>query len=300
MKVDRARPPSLVARLLSVALMMTATSACESKGKTPPAATAPAPRPLAVFLDDREVATTAVVGSQPRPLRDAAPGAPAVDAWIGITVVDRAGKVHTTLAPGRNQAGTTPVLVAGKAGVDFGFLADGAAAPTGLVVDVARITIGVKGDAGQIANQVGHPPDDRGGGDSGGKREHGDEARPTVSADLRIAISGAGGESVFTGDRLAALPTIKAPSGDTETAGWSLVDVLAAAGITKPKVVHLTDGEGSTLRLDAADFDPTKVILYLKLNRSGVIRFRVFRRVGEAWEVGGELRGITKIHVVEA
>ena len=36
----------------------------------------------------------------------------------------------------------------------------------------------------------------------------------------------------------------------------------------------LTDDEGASLKVEGADFDPAKAMLYLKLNRSGVIRFR--------------------------
>lgn len=286
-------------RTLALALALAAGASGCGKDKPRPAPTARAEVALAVFVDDKQVATAAELGSQPRPLTELAPGAPALDAWLALELVDASGKVHTTMAPAKNQAGKLPVVGAAPDGVWLGYQA-GTTAPVDVVRGVTRITIKAKGDAGQIAAQVGKDEHgDHGGGDSSGNREHAGEARPAVSADLQIAITGVHGDSVFTGDKLAGLPVVKAPSGDTETPGWSLTDVLAAAGIVKPEVVHLTDGEGATLRLDAADFDPARVVLYLKLNRSGVIRFRVFRKVGDTWEVGGELRGITKIHVVK-
>ena len=295
---------SLAGRL-AAAITLAAALAGPGCGKSKPdraevKATAAVAAKVAIFVDDKQVASEATLSSAPRPLTELAPGAPALTTWLALEVIDAAGKVHTTMAPARNQAGKVPVLAIGKDGVELGFRAPGA---TGPLVDpihaVTRITIKAKGDAGQIAAEVGAAAGEHGGGDSGGKREHADEVRPTASPDLTIEITGAQGASTFTGDKLEALPVIKAPAGDTETPGWSLIDVLATAGITKPQIVHLTDGEGATLRLDTADFDPTKAVLYLKLNRSGVIRFRVFRRVGETWEVGGELRGITKIHVVK-
>lgn len=283
-------------RTLALALVLASGGAGCHKDKPRPAPAARADVALAIFVDDKPVASTANLGGEPRPLTEVVPGAPALAAWLALEAIDASGKVHTTMAPARNQAGKVPVVAVDKDGVWLGYQA-GAAAPVDVVRGVTRVTIKAKGDAGQIAAQAGH--DDHGGGDSSGNREHAGEARPAVSADLQIAITGVHGDSVFTGDKLAGLPVVKAPSGDTETPGWSLTDVLAAAGIVKPEVVHLTDGEGATLRLDAADFDPAKVVLYLKLNRSGVIRFRVFRKAGETWEVGGELRGITKIHVVK-
>ena len=69
-------------------------------------------------------------------------------------------------------------------------------------------------------------------------------------------------------------------------------------GPADAKVLHLTDSENANLRLEGDDFDPAKTMLYVKVNKSGVIRFRVFRKKGDGWEVGGELRGITKIKVV--
>lgn len=289
----------LAAAVLAISL---SGAACKGGAKRDEAAAiAPQSVPVAIFVDDRQVLTTAELGSEPRPLAEIVAIAPAIDGWLALEAIDSAGKVHTTMAPAKNQAGKVPLLAVGQDGVELGFRAIGA---KGALADpvraVAKVTIKTRSDAGQIAAQVGAgAADQHGTGDSAGNREHAHEARPTASPDLTIAITGAQGESVFSGDQLEGLPVIKAPSGDTLTPGWSLLDVLAAAGIVKPMVVHLTDGEGATLQLGAADFDPARTVLYLKLNRSGVIRFRVFRKVGATWEVGGELRGITKIHVVK-
>ena len=289
----------LVAALVA-ALPLAAVGCKGDDARKPPVVTAVAAVPVIILVDDREVAASVQLGGEPRPLTELAPGAPALAAWVALEVIDATGKVHTTMTPAKNEAGKVPMLAVGADGVELGFRS---AAATGPLADpvraVSKVTIKTRSDAGQVANQVGHAHAHAGEGDSGGGREHGTEARPAPGADLKIAITGARGEWTFTGDKLAVLPVIKAPTGDTETPGWSLFDVLTAAGISRPEVVHLTDGEGATLRLDAKDFDPANVVLYLKLNRSGVIRFRLFRRVGATWEVGGELRGITKIHIVK-
>ena len=313
----RRRPRTLAITLLALALALPACGKGKGKGdgsgggggggggngrgRSTTTASAPAPVQVAIFVDDKQVATKADLGSAPRPLTDVVAGLPPIDAWLALELVDTAGKVHTTMAPAKNQPGKVPALATGSAGVELGFVAPGA---TGPLVDpvrgVWRVRVIAHGDAGQIAAQAAaQVAGDHGGGDSGGNREHAGEARPPVPADLSIAITGPAGDRTFTAADLEALPVIKAPSGDTETPGWSLVDLLAAAGVTKPQVVHLTDGEGATLQLGADDFDRTKAVLYLKLNRSGVIRFRAFRKTGATWDVTGELRGITKIHVVK-
>ncbi len=296
---------SSAARLAVACLLAAAALAIQCKhdraAPAPHAISAtPAPAAVTILVDEHALTSSVMLGRNPRPLTELVTGAPALDTWLALEAIDSVGKVHTTMTPARTQAGKVPMLAMTTDGVEVGFGAPGGTGPLAeAVFGVTRVTIKVQGDKGAIAAQVGAQAGDHGTGDSGGQREHADEGRPSAGPDLKIAITGASGESEFTGDRLAALPVIKAPSGDTETPGWSLIDVLAAVGIDKPQVVHLTDGEGATLRLDASDFDPTKVVLYLKLNRSGVIRFRVFRRVGETWEVGGELRGITKIQVLK-
>ena len=281
----------------ALVLVLAAGAGCKDEPKhDAPVVAAARSVPVAIFIDDREVATSVELGGEPRPLVELIKDAPAAESWLALEAIDSGGKVHTTMTPAKNQAGKVALLAMGKDGVELGFRAIGA---KGGLADpvraVTKVTIKTRSDAGQIAAQVG----EHGSGDSGGKREHADEVRPVASPTMQIAITGARGESVFTGDKLEALPVIKAPAGDTETPGWSLLDVLGAAGIDKPQVVHLTDGEGATLQLGAADFDPAQAVLYLKLNRSGVVRFRVFRKKGETWEVGGELRGITKIHIVK-
>jgi hypothetical protein len=102
---------------------------------------------------------------------------------------------------------------------------------------------------------------------------------------------------VFTGDQLAALPTSTAPIGDTETPGWTLPQILEAAGTIPTMKVVLQGAEDANLILGEDDFDPTKTTLFIKLNRSGQLRFRVFKKVGDTYEITGELRGIVRIEV---
>jgi hypothetical protein len=188
--------------------------------------------------------------------------------------------------------------------VQFGLLRGGALEqPVG---NIAKITIKTQSDAGKPPDNVDHGGSGgTGGGDSGGGGDHGGGAnaadkgvRAVPTAELKIDVETAQGVTTFTGDKMVGLPEIHAPSGDTETPGWSLVDVLGAAGIKDAKVVVLTDEANATLKIEGDAWDPAKAMLYLKLNKSGQIRFRVFRKTGDLWEVAGELRGIKSIKLL--
>jgi hypothetical protein len=138
-------------------------------------------------------------------------------------------------------------------------------------------------------------PKGEGNGEGGGGENDGE--RPMPTADLKITIVGPAGETVFTGDKLAALPTSHAPIGDMDTPGWTLGQVLDAAGVKVTEKVVVYGAENANLILDAADFDPTKAVLFIKLNRSGQLRFRLFRKAGDTFDIAGELRGIVRIEL---
>ncbi len=291
--------------LLSLALALAAlvgSSGCTKKNEAAGGASAKAvptgPVKVALALDETVLIEQATLAGGPHPLEHLAKLPPA-GTWIAVEVIDQAGKVTTVLAPSKNHAGAAPALSADDRGAIFGLLKDGKLEQP--VTAVAKVTVKTKSDAGKPVEGMDHAHGG-GGGDSGGGGDHGTGAnegdksvRATPTADLKIEIETAAGTSTFTGDKMVGLPEVKAPTGDTETPGWSLVDVLAVAGLKDVKAVTLTDDEGASLKVEGADFDPARAMLYLKLNRSGVIRFRLFRKTGDVWDVAGELRGIKKI-----
>jgi hypothetical protein len=288
-------------RVLVILVALAAATGCKKKndsGGGSGSGTSEAPIKVSLALDDKVLGEELALGA-PRPLEVLAT-LPALDTWIAVEVIDQAGKVTTILAPAKNHAGAVPALAAGDGGARFGLLRDGKLEqPVG---PVTKVTVKTRSDAGKPVEGMDHGGG--GGGDSGGGGDHGTGGnsadkgvRATPTADLKIEVEGPGGTSTFTGDKMAGLPEVKAPTGDTETPGWSLVDVLKAAGLEGVTSVTLTDDENASLRLDPADFDPATAITYLKLNRSGVIRFRLFRKTGDVWEIAGELRGIKRIKV---
>lgn len=280
--------------LLAVAVLAALAGGCKKAAK--PAPTAPVP--VALFVDDRQVATSASLSATARALVEVVPGLPDPATWLAVIAIDADGKATTVLAPAKNHAGTPPALSAADGQVRFGLAKGGQLEnPVGRV---AKVIIKTKDDRGAIAAELaaqGHGG--HGGGDSAGNRHDGEGERPVPTAELVIAIKSATGESTFTGDKLVPLPTITAPTGDTQTPGWSLLDILAAAGLGDAKAVSLLDSEGAGLRLEGADFDRAATILYVKMNRGGQLRFRRYSKRGEAWEMTGELRGLAKISIVD-
>lgn len=283
--------------LLTLLLSCVCVLGCEKK-KSEVTAAPSAPAKVAIALDDKVLTEQVTLTAGPQPI-DKLVALPPVDTWIAVEAIDAAGKVTAVLSPAKNSPGAVPALVEDARGVTFGWLVSGQLAQP--VRGVAKVTVKTKSDAGKPVEGMDHAGG-AGSGDSGGGGDHGGGAnqadkgvRGTPTAALKIEVEGPSGTSTFTGDKMVGLPEIKAPSGDTETPGWALLDVLAAAGLKDAKSVTLTDDEGASLKLEGEDFDPAKTILYLKLNRSGVIRFRRFKKDGDVWDVAGELRGIKKI-----
>lgn len=114
---------------------------------------------------------------------------------------------------------------------------------------------------------------------------------------LEIAIVTPKGKSTLTGKTLLAIAREPAP-GETEPKGWTLATVLHAAGIDTFERLLLAGG-GANLTLDRADVDPKTSVPYVKLNRSGALRLRVYKKQGDTWQPGSDLRGLAEIRVVK-
>jgi hypothetical protein len=131
----------------------------------------------------------------------------------------------------------------------------------------------------------------------GGRGEHessdGNAADPSK---LTLTFKTAAGSQVLTGPQLLALPRVAAP-GNGDAKGWTLTALLEQVGIKRYQRLVLTDAAGLNLTLDQADLDPKVAVPFIKLNKQGALRFRVFRKKGEGWEVSGDLRGLTTIEV---
>jgi hypothetical protein len=130
-----------------------------------------------------------------------------------------------------------------------------------------------------------------------GQNEQGDAA-DADPLKIKVTIKTAKGESVLEGAKLLAVPREPQPGG-TELKGWTLATVLKTAGVDHYEKVVLTDSAGLNLTLEKQDLDPAKSIPYVKLNRQGTLRVKVFKKQGESWQGSGDLRGLVRIEIVK-
>lgn len=201
---------------------------------------------------------------------------------------------QTIADPAKTHPGLVAALYPGAKGIAFGFFAPEDLAKKGKpqwsVDPVTGVVVTTRASAKQMAGGEGGGDGEGGGGENDGEK-------PTPTADLKITVVSAAGEVVFTGDKLAALPTSTAPIGDTETPGWTLLQIIEAAGAKPTAKVIVYGEESANLILEGDALDPTKATLFIKLNRSGQLRFRAFKKAGSTWDTIGELRGITRIEM---
>lgn len=139
-------------------------------------------------------------------------------------------------------------------------------------VKAIRITVAQGGSRGQ---------NDDGGGAAGD---------PTK---LVLIVKTRDGTTTLTGDKILALPRESMP-GNADQKGWRLGALLTAAGVTAYEHLVLTDAGGTSLTLDRKELDDNTVP-FVKLNKSGLLRFRVLKKAGEGWNPAGDLRALVAI-----
>jgi hypothetical protein len=131
---------------------------------------------------------------------------------------------------------------------------------------------------------------ERGGEHQGGGGEGADITK------LVLEITTKDGKKQLTGPEILKLPREAQPNND-DTKGWRLTQFLEAAGVKDYTAVTLFDGSGASLPLTKKDLDPATHVPFVKLNKSGVLRFRMFEKQGTGWAAGADLRGLAKIDV---
>jgi hypothetical protein len=128
----------------------------------------------------------------------------------------------------------------------------------------------------------------RGQNDDGG----GAAADPTK---LVVTVKTAAGTTTLTGEKLLGLPREATP-GNPDQKGWRLTALLDAAGVKSYAHLVLSDASGTNLTLERADLSDTSVP-FIKLNKQGALRLRVFKKEGNGWNAAGDLRALTAIDV---
>jgi hypothetical protein len=281
-----------VAAVAVVWLLAACEKKSEPKGQAPATGGPPAAAKVEVLVDGKPAVSVDPGRAAQYPPIGAllTDGARDPRTWASIEVKPRTGDVRTIGAD--EQPGRIAALYPDRGGTAFGMFTPDELGKKGkpplAVLDVVevRITLKKQMEGGG------------GGGDSGGGGDHeGGGERPVPTADLKIDIKTASGTQVFTGDKLVAMATVTAPTGDMETPGWTIQSILKATGVEPKGTLFLEGAEGASLLLEPGDLDESKVMLYVKLNRQGQLRFRMFKKTGEVWDVAGELRGISRIEV---
>jgi len=131
---------------------------------------------------------------------------------------------------------------------------------------------------------------ERGGEHQGGGGEGADITK------LVLEIETPTGKKQLTGPEILKLPRETQP-GSEDTHGWRVTQFLEAVGVTKFETITLVDVNGATVPLTKKELDPKTSNPFVKLNKSGVLRFRMFTKQGEGWSPGADLRGLNKIIV---
>lgn len=247
------------------------------------AALAPVKEGVAVFVDDQQVGsvTDAQAAAWPR-----------VDTLVP-TSARRLGKWQTVIlngdgqtqieSPSQKYPELVPALFPGKDGhAAFGYFDPVELAKKGnpqvRVDHLKDVRIALAQNSGRGENETGE-----GGG-----------ADP---AKLELTIKTAKGEQKLLGTQLLEMPR-QPPPGDNGGMGWPLAAILDKAGVKGAEKIIVSNAT-TNLTLEKQDLDATASVPFVKLNRQGSLRFIVFKKAGEAWNRGGDLRELSRIEVVK-
>jgi hypothetical protein len=72
--------------------------------------------------------------------------------------------------------------------------------------------------------------------------------------------------------------------------------ILAAADVKTFKKVTLHDANGASIPLERNEVSAESVP-FVKLNRQGSLRFRLYKKQNDGWQPSGDLRSLVEIKV---
>jgi len=116
---------------------------------------------------------------------------------------------------------------------------------------------------------------------------------------IELTIKTAAGEQVIKGETLLETQREAQPGETGEGKGWTLTSILGHAGIKTYERLLLTGEGGTNLTLEKQDLDPKTSVPFVKLNRQGSLRFRVFKKQGDTWQPGQDLRGLVRVEILK-
>jgi hypothetical protein len=231
-------------------------------------------------------------------------------AWAAVEIHTHSGRITTMPEPAATQPGLIAAIFPGKDGIDFGMFTPEELAKHGtpkmVEMDVSDVRVKLTpapepadGSGGSDASGSGSDSGGSGGanGEGGGANRTADTSRDLTG--IKLTIKMPSGEVQVTGDDLGKIATTVAPMGDTSTPGWDVATVLAAKKIKPTSKLIITDEGGASVTMTAKQLDPKTDLAFMKVNKQGQIRFRLFEKnAGGAWDVAGELRGVTTIELI--
>lgn len=236
-----------------------------------------------VFVNDESVAklTSKQLASWPRLDTLVPVEARRLGTWMAIAF-KTTGAPASLERPAQNHPDKVPVIYAGKDGKPaFGMFDPVEYANKG---QAAFQVDGVREVRLALSNT------ERGGEHQGGGGEGADITK------LVLKIVTGDGEKQLTGPEILKLPREPQP-GNEDTKGWRVTQFLTAVGVKKFDSIVLHDASGATVPLTRKELEPKSTNPFVKLNKSGVLRFRMFTKQGKGWSPGADLRGLVKIEV---
>jgi len=226
--------------------------------------------------------------------------------WAIVEVHTHAGRITTMPEPASTQPGLVAAVFPGRdGGIDFGmFTADELAkhgTPKLVEMDVSDLRVKLAQPVASGTDGSGSASD----GGSGGGNGEGNGSNRAASPDgpdltnIKLTIKQKSGDLELTGADLGAIAKVNAPIGDTSTPGWDVASILAAKKITPTAKLIITDDSGASVTMTSKQLDPKTDLAFMKVNKQGQLRFRLFEKnSGGAWDVAGDLRGVTIIELV--
>jgi hypothetical protein len=273
-------------------LLVVLVIACDRGGDKPATGSAgsavappPAPAGVAVFVDDKQVAVVSPdqVAQWPRLDTLVPVAARRLGQWQDVTLKGKSAQPPVVHAPSATYPDLVPALFPGDSGPAFGMFDPVELAKHGKPAlredGLHELRIALSQGSGRGEHEQG-----QGGGND-----------PTK---LVVTIKTPAGTTTIDGTKLLAIPRDNVP-GTSDGKGWALQTILDAGGVKKFDKLVLSSVSGTNLNIDKSAFSKTS-IPFVKLNRQGALRLRIYTKQGDGWQPsGGDLRDFVGIEVLK-
>jgi len=276
--------------LFSVAV---ACVGCGSKHEAEPSAGSAGsavakPAGLQIFVDGKQVATVtaAQLAEWPRVDQLVPTDARRLGRWQDVELVGAKPKPTDMQSPSATYPDLVPALFPGEGGEPSFGMFD--------AVELAKKGKAQLREDHLTAVRIKLLPEDAGRGQH--EQGNGGGKDPAL---LKITFVMPDGKSTVLGhEKLLALPRDNLP-GTTDGKGWALQTILTAGGVTKFDKIVVSNANNVALNLDKTNFTSDS-IPFVKLNRKGELRLRIYKKSGTEWQpAGGDVSDLDGIQVLK-